>query len=131
MSAARLAAAIPASAASVSMWESGARGARVSPAADYIRVLRLGRYESMTLEDMCFAAASVTVTAPRTRWAQNFQAPPAPAWAWLRPADTADGRPARLTVTNWWGETQQGSITLTCMPGGLLLQYLFGPQPSP
>jgi hypothetical protein len=77
----------------------------------------------MALEDMCFAAASVMAAAPRTRWAQNFQAPPTPVWAWLRPAGIAGDRPARLTVTNWWGEALQGRVTLTCTPGGLLLQY--------
>lgn len=101
MSRAELADAVPASAASVSMWESGARGTRNSPTADYVRVLGLGAYESIALSDMCFAAGSVTTAIPRTRWAHNFQAPPTPVWAWLRPASVAEDSVASLTVTNW------------------------------
>lgn len=123
MSRARLAEAIPASAASVSMWESGTRGARNSPAADYVRVLGLGEYESMALVDMCFAAGSVTMTVPRTRWAHNFQAPPTPVWAWLRPSAVGADGVTNLTVANWWGEALQGSVTISCGPGGVLLQY--------
>ena len=123
MSRAELADAVPASAASVSMWESGARGTRNSPTADYVRVLGLGAYESIALSDMCFAAGSVTTAIPRTRWAHNFQAPPTPVWAWLRPASVAEDSVASLTVTNWWGEPLQGSITVHCGPDGVLLQY--------
>lgn len=123
MSRAGLADAIPASAASVSMWESGARGTRNSPTADYVRVLRLDAYESMALSDTCFAAGSVTTVIPRTRWAHNFQAPPTPVWAWLRPAAAAEDSVTNLTVTNWWGEPLQGSVTVSCGPGGVLLQY--------
>ena len=105
------------------MWESGTRGARSSPAADYARVLGFGEYESMALEDMCFAAGSVTMTIPSTRWARNFQAPPTPAWAWLRPSAVGEDGVTSLTATNWWGEALQGSITVNCGPGGVLLQY--------
>lgn len=123
---AQLAHDLPASPSSISMMESGERASRTSSRMPQItaisRALGLPADQATALEDMWMAAGSVTVAAPRTRWAHNFLVPSA-AWAWVRPREVAEDGNAILQVTNWWGEALQGSRTFTCGPGGVFLLY--------
>lgn len=100
---AQLAHDLPASPASISMWESGERSQRTSSRMPQIsaisKALGLPEYQAMALEEMWSAAGSVTVVTPRTRWAHNFQAP-LPGWAWVRPREVGAVGTANLQVTN-------------------------------
>lgn len=124
---AQLAHDLPASPASISMWESGERAARASSRLPQIsaisKALGLPEDQAMALEGMWSSAGTVTVVPPRTRWAHNFQEPPTSAWAWVRPYGVGEYAMAALQVTNWWGEALQGSRKFTCGPSGVFLLY--------
>jgi transcriptional regulator with XRE-family HTH domain len=113
--------------ASISMWESGNRASRASSRMPQIRdiakALGLPVSQAAALAEMWRAAGSVTVVAPRRRWAHNFQAAGSPGWAWVRPRAVEDDGTATLQVTNWWSEALQGSRAFTCRAGGIFLYY--------
>jgi transcriptional regulator with XRE-family HTH domain len=124
---AQLAHDLPASPASISMWESGERASRSNSHMPQIsaisKALGLPAEQAMALEGMWSAAGTVTVLPSRLRWAHNFQEPPTPAWAWVRPAVTGADGVASLQVTNWWSEALQGSKEFACGTGGVFLLY--------
>ena len=127
LSSAELARRLPAAPASVTMWETGARASRASSRMPQIRAiaekLELPADEAVALEDMWFAAGSVTLGFPRTRWAHNFPDPPGLAWAWLRPGLVGEDGSAVLTASGWWSEALQGTLKVSCGAAGMLLQF--------
>lgn len=115
----------------LSMWEHGSRGRRMTASLETAQriasALELPQAETMALLGLWQSGESAHALPPRRYWAHNFDEPNGPAWVWLRPAIGKESTVANLAL----GVSMRKQVELGGSPAGTLIQFpLTAPNPA-